>query len=87
MYLYTSVFSAGMRNIVTQMFFDKYYQDDKETLVSIALFISALFTTFGIIASSKVINRDVSKGTKIGIVIGMTAAVSVSFAAMFLVRT
>ena len=87
MYLYTSVFSAGMRNIVTQMFFDKYYQDDKETLVSIALFVSALFTTFGIIASSKVNNRDVSKGTKMGIVIGMTAAVSVSFAAMFLVRT
>ena len=87
MYLYTSVFSAGMRNIVTQMFFDKYYPEDKETLVSIALFFSALCTTVGIISSSKVNEGNIPKRSRIVITLGMTILVSISFASMFLVKT
>jgi MFS family permease len=87
MYLYTSVFSAGMRNIVTQIFFDTYYPEDKETLVSIALFFSALCTTVGIISSSRVNEGNIPKRSKIVITMGMTILVSISFASMFLVRT
>ena len=87
MYLYTSVFSAGMRNIVIQMFFDEYYHENKETLVSAALFFSSLCTALGIIISSKRIEKNPDRKAKIRNVAFMTMAVSISFASMFLVKT
>lgn len=57
MYLCTFVFSAGIRNIAVQMFYDTCYPEKKETLVSVALFISALCTMFGIMLSARVLSR------------------------------
>ena len=91
MYLYTSVFSAGIRNIAVQMFFDSRYPDKKETLVSVALFISALCTMFGIMLSSKLIRSTASvwssAKSRLCLTAGMSLAVCISFAAMFIVRT
>ena len=68
MYLYTAVFLAEMRNLVTQNFFDEYYPAKKETLVAFALFFSTLFTMFGIMSSAQIIKRnlasDMTKGSK-----------------------
>jgi len=89
MYLYTSVFSAGMRNIVSQMFFDSYYPENKETLVSLSLFFNAVFTMLGIMASTRILRSgEWTKGRKkLFMTAGMTSVVCVSFASMFLVRT
>ena len=89
MYLYTSVFSAGMRNIVSQMFFDSYYPENKETLVSLSLFFNAVFTMFGIMASSRLLRSpEWTKGRKkLLMTAGMAAVVCISFASMFLVKT
>lgn len=87
-YLCTSVFSAGIRNIAVQMFYDSYYPDKKETLVSAALFISALCTMFGIMLSSRIIRRSM-QGTgrsRFLLTAGMALALCLTFAAMFLVQ-
>ena len=89
MYLYTSVFSAGMRNIVSQMFFDSYYPENKETLVSLSLFFNAVFTMLGIMASTRLMRSgEWTRGRKkLLLTAGMTSVVCLSFASMFLVRT
>ncbi len=89
MYLYTSVFSAGMRNIVSQMFFDSYYPANKEALVSLSLFFNAVYTMLGIMASSQLLRSEKwnSRRKKTVMTAVMTAAVCISFASMFLVRT
>ena len=52
MFFYTSVFCAGIQNIVTQMFFDTRYPAQKELLLPIALLLASLSTIGGIYASS-----------------------------------
>ncbi|MBR6984484.1 MAG: hypothetical protein IKH75_13340 [Ruminococcus sp.] len=88
MYLYTSIISAGMRNIVSQMFFDSYYPENKETLVSLSLFFNALFTMFGIMASTRMLrSTEWTKGRKKSIVtVGMSFLFCMSFASMFMVK-
>ena len=88
MYLYTSIISAGMRNIVSQMFFDSYYPENKETLVSLSLFFNALFTMFGIMASTRMLrSTEWTKGRKKSIVtVGMSFIFCMSFASMFIVK-
>lgn len=89
-YLSTSVFSAGIRNIAVQMFYDAYYPEKKETLVAVALFISALCTMFGIMLSSRIIRRSNEKKApgrnRLLLTAGMALALCLTFAAMFLVR-
>ena len=81
MYLYTSIFCAAIQNIVTQMFFDRYNPENKELLLFTTLFCGAVCTMLGILVSSRV--------TKTGAVplAGMIAAVIMSFAGLFYVRT
>ncbi len=90
MYLYTSVFSAGIRNIAVQMFFDSHYPENKETLVSVALFLSALCTMFGIMLSTKLIRSQspvwASRKNRLLLTAGMSLTVCLSFTAMFLVK-
>ena len=90
MYLYTAVFLAEMRNLVTQNFFDEYYPAKKETLVAFALFFSTLFTMFGIMSSAQIIKRnlasDMTKGSKLGMTVLVTLVISLSFTALFFVK-
>lgn len=90
MYLYTAVFLAEMRNLVTQNFFDEYYPAKKETFVAFALFFSTLCTMFGIMASSKLIRQnmesEMTKSRKLTMTLVITFVISVSFAALFFVK-
>lgn len=89
MYFYTSVFSAGMRNIASQIFFDTHYPDDKETLVALSLFLSSVATMSGIIVSSRLLRSSAweTKRNKMLLTGGMITAVCVSFASLFIVDT
>ena len=80
MYLYTSVFCAGIQNIVTQLFFDRYYSQQKEVLLAVALFCGALCTMLGVMASARA--RRV-KAPLLGL---MITAVIGSFAGLFYVQ-
>ena len=90
MYLYQAVFLAEMRNLVTQAFFDDHYPDKKETLVAFALFFSTLFTMFGIMASTKLMRKnmesEMTKTSKFLMTFGVVLAISVSFTALFCVK-
>ena len=90
MYLYTAVFLAEMRNLVTQNFFDEYYPAKKETFVAFALFFSTLCTMFGIMASSNLIRRNMESGMtksrKITMTLAVTFVISASFTALFFVK-
>ena len=89
MYFYTSVFSAGMRNIASQVFFDSHYPEDKETLVALSLFLSSVATMLGIMASSRLLRSSgwETKRNRLLLAAGMTAAVCVSFSSLFIVDT
>lgn len=91
-YLYTSIFCAGIQNIVTQMFFDRNYPNEKDTLLSITLFFGALFTMLGILASSpEVEGRSAhpyaSKRSRGVLVAVMVGTVLVTFSGLFFVKS
>ena len=91
-YLYTSIFCAGIQNIVTQMFFDRHYPEGKETLMSIALFFGALFTMLGILASSpEVEGRSAhpyaTKRSRSALVVVMVGTILLTFSGLFFVKS
>ena len=90
MYLYTSVFFAGIQNIVTQMFFDAHYPDNKETLMFVTLFCGSVFSVLGIIASARAVGpvtsrRFARKRQRLIMVTVMTAMIVTSFSGLFYV--
>ena len=92
MYLYTSIFFAGIQNIVTQMFFDTNYPDNKETLMSAALFCGSIFSVLGIIASARVAGfrpsrRFDTKRPRLLLVTGMVLAILSAFSGLFFVKS
>jgi hypothetical protein len=91
-YLYTSIFCAGIQNIVTQMFFDRHYPEGKDTLMSIALFFGALFTMLGILASSpEVEGRSAhpyaTKRSRSALVAAMVGTILLTFSGLFFVKS
>ncbi|MGE5328271.1 MAG: hypothetical protein ACM3KR_02040 [Deltaproteobacteria bacterium] len=56
-YFYISFFSAGAVNIIPQLFYNRYYPEQKGLLLSITLILSSLAAIFGIVVSGKLLGK------------------------------
>jgi len=56
-YFYISFFSAGAVNIIPQLFYNRYYPDKKEFLLSVTLILCSLGAVLGIVVSRKLLGK------------------------------
>ncbi len=53
MFFYTSFFCSGTQSMVSQLFFEKYYPDNKHELLTFTLFLGAIATLLGLLAGKR----------------------------------
>ena len=79
-YFYISFFSAGAVNMIPQLFFNRYYQDEKGFYLSITLILCSLAAVLGIALSDKLFGK-MNKS-----IFPMLVVFSACFAASLLVK-